>query len=113
MWYRSAPWAVGYATHYWGKPFRDHSAIVESFLMVSYGTNITSVSADRALTAAVAATEYDLGECMEVCKRENARSDDDNTSCAHPASTARVLQRMQPADSNLHVMRRTVPSSLL
>lgn len=32
--------------------------------------------ADRALTAAVAAAEYDFGECMEVCKRENARSDD-------------------------------------
>lgn len=44
--------------------------------MVSYGTNITSVAAGRALTAAVAAIENDFGECMEVCKRENARSDD-------------------------------------
>lgn len=44
--------------------------------MVSYGTNITSVAAGRALTAAIAAIENDFGECMEVCKRENARSDD-------------------------------------
>lgn len=44
--------------------------------MVSYCTNITSVAAGRTLTAAVAASENDLGECMEVCKRENARSED-------------------------------------
>lgn len=54
--------------------------------MVSYGTNITSVAAGRTLTAAVAASENDLGECMEVCKRENARSDDG----IHTAATARA-----------------------
>lgn len=64
------------ATHYLGKPFRDHSVIVGSVLIASYCTNITRVTAGGVLAAALAAIEYHLCECMEVCKRENARSDD-------------------------------------
>lgn len=89
-------WAGGFiAKHYQGKSFRDHSVIVESFLIVSYGTRVTSVAA--MLTAAVTAGEYDLGECMEVCKRER-RSGDTVYTPAHPymQSTLVVLVQRHP-----------------
>lgn len=49
---------------------------------------MASAPACRALTAAVAAREYDLGECMEVCnQRENARSDDSASDTGGPSAT--------------------------
>lgn len=65
--------------------------------MVSYGTNITSVAADRALTTAVAAIENDFGECMEVCKRENARSDD-GIQTAHTGDEVKRIESVRRAD---------------